>query len=510
MIYSIYIFSITVYIITVMLLMLYGFHHYILLIIFYLKQKIAREKTNKRVKDYFNKIDDRDLPFVTVQLPVFNEKEVAARLISSAAELDYPKDLFEIQVVDDSTDETSSIIDKRIEDLKFDGVDVYAVRRPNREGYKAGGLANALKYARGEYAAIFDSDFIICKEFLKRSIAQIHSDKDIACLQGRWGHLNRYENWLTRAQSIGIDGHFTAEQGARSYNGLCMNFNGTAGVWRIKAIEEAGGWSGDTLTEDLDLSYRVQLIGYRMDYDFDLLCPAELPNDILALKNQQKRWAKGSMETAIKLMPEIIRSKTLSLKQKIESFFHLTHYMVAVLMVVLAIFTLPVLLLTPKLELGYMLPVVWTLIVLSALAPCTLYTGSGIMHKKGIFALLHFPLMLVVGMGLCFNNTLAVIEAFKGKKSEFVRTPKSGSSDKNRKKSNYKAHTKLIPAALELFLGVYCAYTLQFYLTANQYFFGFFIAAYAVGLITFGAITLYDLLKENPATSLKPLFSQVK
>ena len=241
------------------------------------------------------------------------------------------------------------------------------------------------------------------------------------CNQGRWGHLNRLENWLTRAQSIGIDGHFAAEQGARSYGSLCMNFNGTAGVWRIKAIDDAGGWSGDTITEDLDLSYRAQLVGYKIVYDYDMVCPAELPNNVIALKSQQKRWAKGSMETAIKLVPSIFKSKQLTLGQKIEAFIHLTHYSVSFLMVVLSIFTLPVLIMTPYIELGIFLPLVWGIIILSTLAPCSLYTGSGAIQKRGLFALVHFPVMIVVGTGLCINNAIAVMEAVFKKKTDFYQ-----------------------------------------------------------------------------------------
>jgi len=483
--------SLIVYILASVMLMVYGVHLYVMLGLFYRKQKRCRAEIEKKIDEFYVRNSAEYLPFVTIQLPVYNESDVVVRLIKSASEVDYPKNRFEIQVIDDSTDDTVSIIDKVMNEVReLNGVNIYAVRRASREHFKAGALSNALRYAKGEYVAIFDSDFIIPKNFLRRAIAQIHGDAGMACIQGRWGHLNRYENWLTKAQSIGIDGHFAAEQGARSYNNLCMNFNGTAGVWRVSAIAAAGGWSGDTLTEDLDLSYRVQLAGYKISYDFDLVCLAELPNNIMALKSQQKRWAKGSVETAIKLMPDIVKSRTLSVGQKLEAFIHLTHYSVSLLMVILAIFTLPVLLLVPKLSVGIFLPIIWMVIIISALAPCTLYTGCGMLHKKGIFSLTHFPAMLAVGTGLCVNNALAVIEAILGNKTAFVRTPKSGSSDTDRRKARYKVGMRILPAVFEVVLGIYCAYTFFVYVGSSKYVFGFFIGAYAFGLIIFGSETL--------------------
>jgi cellulose synthase/poly-beta-1,6-N-acetylglucosamine synthase-like glycosyltransferase len=487
--------SLTVYIVASAFLMIYGLHLYLMIGLFYRRQKKCRKNINEQVDEFHKNNKLNELPMVTVQLPIYNEGEIVKRLMRTAVELDYPKDKFEVQIIDDSTDNTASIVDSYIKVLKKEtGVDIYAVRRDNRDHFKAGALANALTICKGQYAAIFDADFLIPPNFLKRSIAQIHADSKMACIQGRWGHTNRYENWLTRAQSIGIDGHFAAEQGARSYNNLCMNFNGTAGVWRISAIADAGGWSGDTLTEDLDLSYRVQLFGYYLSYDFDLVCPAELPNNVVALKSQQKRWAKGSMETAIKLMPRIIKSKQLRFHQKLEAFIHLTHYSVSLLMVILAIFTLPVIVLLPRVDLGVLMPVFWTIIILSALAPCTLYTGSGAMQKKGTFSLMHFPIMLAVGTGLCVNNSLAVIEAFMGKKSAFIRTPKSGSSDTVSKQATHKVNSAVYPAIFEIILGIYCAYTFVIYFEASKYyFFGFFIGAYAVGLIIFGCKTLVQI-----------------
>lgn len=487
-----------VYAATVLILMVYGFHSYFMIILFYLKQKNARKMVNETVREFFQKTQEQDLPFITIQLPVYNESEVIKRLMLSATHLDYPKDKFEIQIVDDSIDDTAKIVDNYTEELRnLTKIDISVVRRSNREQFKAGALSNGLKVAKGEYVAIFDSDFIIPQNFLKRSIAQIHNRNDIACVQSRWGHLNRLENWLTKAQSIALDAHFAASQGARNYNGLFMNFNGTAGIWRISAINAVGGWSGDTLTEDMDLSYRVQLHGYKMAFDYDLVCPAELPNDMMAFKSQQKRWAKGAVETGIKLLPSILKSENLTLHQKFEAFMHLTNNFSAVLMVVLTVLTLPILIAAPHIGHGGYLPVLWTIVILASLSPCALYTGSGAAQKQGFFSFKNFPLIIAVGTGLCVNNTLAVFEAIFGEKTPFVRTPKSGSLNEVKKISRYKVNNSMGLGIIELMLGIYCAVTFVVYIVHYQYFFGFFIGVYAVGLIIFGFKTVTHVLAES-------------
>lgn len=486
-------FFLFIYISASLLLMVYGVHCYLMLLLFLRKQKNCRIVINEAIKSYNHKRGNSKYPFVTIQLPVYNEAEVIERLIESAARVDYPADRFEIQVVDDSTDETSKIIDKVIERLQNNKIAISASRREGRKDFKAGGLAHAMKQAKGAFIAIFDSDFVIPENFLTRTIALIDPEPDIACVQGRWEHINCHENWLTRAQSVGINGHFAAEQGARSYNGLCMNFNGTAGVWRTSAIYAAGGWQGDTLTEDLDLSYRAQLEGFRIIYDFDLECPAEIPNNVTSLKSQQKRWAKGSIETAIKLMPRIFKSPRLSLFHKVEAFLHLTHYFVAPLMLILCSCTLPVLILAPTLEATWLVASLWTIIIISAMAPCVMYTGSGIVLRRGWFSLSHFPAMLAVGTGLCMNNALAVVEAIRGKKSAFIRTPKSGSTGESRS-GRYALKSAILPAYIEVLLGLYCFYTFIFYINSGKYLFGFFIGAYSVGLLTFGLASLKQLL----------------
>ncbi|MBF0246122.1 MAG: glycosyltransferase [Planctomycetes bacterium] len=481
-----------IYIVCSLLLMVYGLHCYLMLFLFLVRQKHSRAQLHLQIETYNSDCPTTARPLVTIQLPIYNEAEVVERLLESAAAVDYPRDRLEIQVVDDSSDETRELIDRIVPRLQKRGVDISVLRRADRKDFKAGALAMAMQKAKGEFVAIFDADFLVPSHFLRHTLALIDGHPDVACVQGRWGHLNIDENWLTRAQSVGINGHFAAEQGARSYNRLCMNFNGTAGLWRASAIHEAGGWQGDTLTEDLDLSYRVQLLGQRIVYDFDLECLAEIPNNVIALKSQQKRWAKGSIETAIKLGPTILHSHRLSLFQKVEAMVHLTHYMVAPLMLVLSACTLPVLVLAPNLPVSGLVAGIWLFIIISALAPCVMYTGSGLVLRRGFFSLSHFPAMLAVGTGLCLNNSLAVWEAICKKRSPFIRTPKSGSDPRQSRQGRYRLPTDCWPAYCEIGLGIYCLYTFFYYLESEKYIFGFFIASYAVGLITFGLASVKE------------------
>ncbi|MFQ6672666.1 MAG: cellulose synthase family protein, partial [Candidatus Tectimicrobiota bacterium] len=267
---------------------------------------------------------DGHLPRVTVQLPIYNEQYVVDRLIKSVAALDYPHHLLEIQVLDDSTDETTPLVASLVAHYRARGLDIHHLHRTNRVGYKAGALAEGLRVSRGEFIAIFDADFTPPKDFLLRTIPFFEDDR-VGLIQTRWGHINRDYSLLTQVQAIGIDGHFGVEQGARAWSGLLMNFNGTAGIWRCQAIEEAGGWLERTLTEDLDLSYRAQLQGWKMVYLPEVVCPAELPVQLQGFKTQQRRWAKGSIQTAKFLLPSIWRS-SLPLFTKVQASLHLTHY----------------------------------------------------------------------------------------------------------------------------------------------------------------------------------------
>jgi cellulose synthase/poly-beta-1,6-N-acetylglucosamine synthase-like glycosyltransferase len=475
-------------------LAVYGFHCYLMIFLFLKRQKNKRKEIQDKIDSYHAITPLSELPFVTIQLPFYNEKTVVERVIFSATELNYPKDKYEIQILDDSTDETVGIVDQLIPKIKEKGINISVIRRTNRQEFKAGALANGMKFAKGNILAIFDADFIIPPNFLNRAVPLLVEDPKNACVQGRWGHINSQDNWLTKAQSIGIDGHFTAEQGARSYFNLCLNFNGTAGIWSKEAILAGGGWQGDTLTEDLDLSYRVQMEGYKIIYDFDNVCLSEIPADIMALKSQQKRWAKGSMQTAIKLFPKLMENKTLAWYEKIESLLHMTHYSVSIFMIIICCITLPVMTIAGQLTLEkfLFLKVLWVLILLSALAPCVMYTGSGMVLGKGLFSFRNFPFMIMLGTGLCLNNACAVIEAFTKKKTAFIRTPKSGSTDKKKLNGSYRSNAPLILCLAELILGFYAIYTSVLFIRHSSQIFGVFILSYAVGMTFFGLSTLKD------------------
>jgi len=354
-------------------------------------------------------------PRVTVQLPIYNEMHIVERLLTAAAALDYPQDRLEIQLLDDSTDETREIATRAVSDLRERGFDVSHVTRSDRTDYKAGALAAGLTSSRGELIAIFDADFVPPTDFLRRVVPHF-ADPAIGCIQTRWGHLNRGYSPLTRAQALGIDGHFVVEQTARSRAGLFLNFNGTAGVWRRECVEDAGGWQGDTLTEDLDLSYRAQLRGWRIVYLPEIVAPAELPVQISALKRQQARWAQGSIETALKLIGPLLRSQQ-PWDIKLEGVIHLTGYLVHPLMLLTVLLTLPM-----SFSRSWVLSVSpWLMIM--ATGPPLLYLVAQ-RDKPWHHRLRLLPLLELLGIGLALNNTWAVMKGALGIRQGFLRTPK--------------------------------------------------------------------------------------
>ncbi len=369
-----------------------------------------------------------ELPLVTTQLPIYNERFVIERLLRAVCAFDYPQALHEIQVLDDSDDETVAIIAALVTELRAAGHDVHHIRRADRRGYKAGALADGLRSARGEYVAVFDADFVPPPDFLLRTVPFLLEDPACGFVQTRWGHRNAQYSLLTELQSIGIDGHFVVEQTGRAWNGLFCNFNGTAGLWRVAAIEAAGGWKADTLTEDLDLSYRSILAGWQPRYLLDTVTPAEIPTDINALKSQQHRWAKGSIQTAVKLLPQVLRNPDLSWFQKLQAAVHLTHYMIHPLILVMTFLILPLLhfleLRFPNLYSG---PLV-VLMLLALLGPSTLYCAAQLL-KGGDWrrTVLLLPALIALGIGLAVNNSRAVWEALRSQQGgEFIRTPKLG------------------------------------------------------------------------------------
>ena len=360
---------------------------------------------------------------VTLQLPIYNEYYVVERVIEAACRLEYPADRLEVQVLDDSTDETMHLAAATVERMRRMGHDVTHVRRGDRDGFKAGALAHGLRTARGEFIAILDADFLPGRRFLI-DLIPCFTHPRVGMVQARWGHLNRDSSLLTRIQSILLDGHFTIEHAARNRAGRFFNFNGTAGIWRRACIETAGGWRADTLTEDLDLSYRAQLAGWQFIFAPDVVAPAELPADIDAFKTQQHRWTRGSIETGVRILPRLFRSR-LPAGVKLEAFFHLTNNFSYTLMIVLALLMPPAMFIRHRLDLDMMLLIDLPLFLLSTASVSAFYlcaqreTRSD--WRRSITAL---PLLMSLGIGLSLNNGRAVLEALRGRRAEFVRTPK--------------------------------------------------------------------------------------
>jgi cellulose synthase/poly-beta-1,6-N-acetylglucosamine synthase-like glycosyltransferase len=369
-----------------------------------------------------------DLPHVTIQLPLYNEATVATRLLDHVAAIEWPRGRLEIQVLDDSTDETRAIVRHKVESLREQGLDIAYIHRVDRSGYKAGALENGLKVARGELIAIFDADFLPQRDFLRAVVPHFMADPRVGMVQARWGHLNRSHSMLTRTQALMLDGHHLVENRARSSAGWLFNFSGTGGMWRKEAIASAGGWQHDTLTEDLDLSYRAQLAGWRFVYREDVVTPAELPEDISAFRAQQFRWAKGTVQTARKLLGRLMRAK-LSPMQRIEAFFHLTPHFAYPLMVFLSVLLLPALVLMPATDPKTMLLIDLPLVIGTTGSLATFYAMAEIAQgRRSIDALKQLPALLALGAGLAPHLSVAVWQGLRSMSGEFVRTPKKGAS----------------------------------------------------------------------------------
>lgn len=476
-------------------LLAYGANCYVLVALF-LRTRAAAARANAAIIRAARPLfaDPDSLPFVTTQIPVYNEANVVERALRAAAAIAYPASRHEIQVLDDSTDETRDIVRRVAAELRARGAQIVVLRRRRREGFKAGALAAGLAAARGEYMAIFDADFVPPRHFLRWTLPFFFRDARLGLVQARWGHLNDRESPLTRAQAMGIDGHFMVEQSARTFGGLLMNFNGTAGVWRRRAIESAGGWAHDTLTEDLDLSYRAQLAGWGAHFVADLAVPGELPASVTAFKSQQFRWAKGSIQTARKLLPSILRSR-LSPWVKLQAVLHLTHYCVHPLMLTVAVLALPALL-----KLSRVLSPAWLAVLVAAMlvaivAPNSLYLASQrALHRDWRRRLLWLPALTCVGIGIGVSNARGVLEALAGKRSAFVRTPKRG----DRAAKRYRVRGTVQPW-IELALGIYCAASLGVYLAQGKLFIGPFLLLYAAGFLVIGVAGLIETLPPRAA-----------
>ena len=362
-------------------------------------------------------------PFVTIQLPVYNEKYVVERLLDAIVQLDYPREKLEIQVLDDSTDETSGIIYQKLEWLQKFELDIKQLRRDTRAGFKAGALQEGLQKARGEFIVIFDSDFIPEKDFIKKTLPWFQ-DPAVGVVQTRWGHINKDYSLMTQLQAFGLDAHFSIEQSARNAAGSFINFNGTCGVWRKTCITDAGGWSADTLTEDLDLSYRAQLKGWKFKYLEDVVTPGELPVVMPVIKLQQYRWNKGGAETARKLAGRIFNA-SLSTRQKLHAFLHLFNSSVFVALFAAAVLSLPMLFIKNSHPAMQWFFTIGSIFFLGFLSVAIFYwTATRRFHSNTRRFFILFPAFLIISMGLSLHNGLAVIEGWLGIKTPFIRTPK--------------------------------------------------------------------------------------
>ncbi len=422
----------------------------------YIKSK--RENIKLEVLDITN---PSNIPVVTIQLPIFNELYVTNRLIDKVAQINYPIEKLEIQILDDSTDETTELIAKKVVEWKAKGIDIIHFRRKERSGYKAGALAKGLEACKGEFIAIFDADFMPDKNFLVHTIPYFKNE-NIGAVQTKWEHLNKDYSMLTKLQAFGLDAHFSVEQRGRNYGGHFINFNGTGGIWRKKCIIDAGGWQSDTLTEDLDLSYRAQLKKWKFIYLEDIGSPAELPAAMNALKTQQYRWTKGAAECTKKLLGNVLLSNNLTLKTKLHAIFHLMNSSVFITIIFTALASIPILFIKNQTTEYNQLFKFASIFLLSLLFLGIFYFVSNTKDKKltGLDYLdfiLYFPLFLSISMGLSLHNAIAVLEGYFGKKTAFIRTPKFNIISKNDKWEGNKYLISNISflTILEALLSVY-------------------------------------------------------
>jgi len=430
---------------------LFQFH----LLVHYNRQKKIEKKSDISVP----KIEG-EWPFVTIQLPLYNEYFVIERLIDNITSLDYPKDRFEIHILDDSNDETLELSRKKAKEYCDKGYNIEVVTREKRQGYKAGALKDAMKFAKGEYIAIFDADFLPNPSFLKDTIPYFNDDK-VGVVQTRWGHINQNYSLITELQAFQLNVHFTVEQQGRETADYLLQFNGTAGVWRRQTIDDAGGWEADTLTEDLDLSYRAQLKGWKITYLEEILSPAELPAEMIGLKSQQHRWMKGGAETAKKLLPTIWKSK-LDFKRKLHASIHLLGSSVFLFVFTMGVVSVPLLYIINPMNIDTRILSVFLLSLLCIIAVyyvANVKTAWDNQNKlKSIMKfLVLFPCFLALSMGLSLHNSLAVLQGFRGKKSSFVRTPKFDikAITDSFNKSKYRASKISLVTILEGLLAIY-------------------------------------------------------
>ena len=486
-----------IYLFALLALFTYGMNCYFLMIYYRLNYRKAIREHKEIRRKFDADLAAKGWPRVTIQLPIYNERYVVERLISSVCRLDYPGHLLEIQVLDDSTDDTVNIAKTAVKRLRVRGFDIVYLNRNSRTGFKAGALKKGLKSAKGELIAIFDADFLPGPAFLKETVPYfIHPE--VGMLQTRWGHLNSDYSMLTRAQSIGIDGHFSVEQASRAWGGLFMNFNGTAGIWRKAAIEDAGGWQADTLTEDLDLSYRAQLKGWKLTFVPGVVCPAEVPVTINAFKSQQHRWAKGSIQTAKKNLGKLFKSD-VSWLVKIQAFLHLTHYMVHPMMMLVVSTSVPMLYTQWFFNhLAYPV-IIFTLLCLATFGPSSMYLFSQrLLYKDWKNRIKYLPFLMCIGTGIAVNNTKAVLEALFDIKSGFIRTPKYGIQNRQDRWRGKHYSIPLNPVSiLEFFLGLYSLAGLILFLFFSKYLVSPFLLIYTAGFFSVFFLSIKHGLSET-------------
>src|SRR5207249_470224 len=469
----------------------YGVHRYFIIYLFLKNRKRAAVPAGRF----------RQLPTVTVQLPIFNEVYVVERLLRSVSEIDYPRNLLQIQVLDDSTDDTREITSSCAEELRRRGFNVALIHRVDRTGFKAGALAIGLEAAEGEFVCILDADFVPQPDLLRRTI-HFFSDPKIGMIQTRWGHLNRGYSLLTRVQAMFLDGHLLLEQTARSRSGRFFNFNGTAGLWRKSCIQGAGGWQHDTLTEDLDLSYRAQLEGWKFIFLVDVVTPAELPVDMNGFKSQQHRWTKGSIQTCKKLLPRIWRSR-LPLPIKLEATGHLTSNFAYLLLACLCVLLHPS---TGGPQTGWLrtllvdVPIFLTASV--SVAVFYICAQRELHPRTWMKEILLLPCLFALGVGLSLNNARAVLEAVFNHKSDFARTPKYGIERKSQpwRSCKYMPLKSLLPIA-EMAFGLYFSYFVWYAIEHGQYISLPFLAMFQIGFLY---VSISSLGQWFPRISLDP------
>jgi cellulose synthase/poly-beta-1,6-N-acetylglucosamine synthase-like glycosyltransferase len=479
------------YFIVMVILAFYGIHRYQLVWLYYKNRKNAAKSSEPP-----SRFAEGELPFVTIQLPIFNEQFVIDRLIDACCRLDYPRDRFEIQVLDDSTDETTVVAQEIVERYAqgFAGMDaqpITYIHRTNRYGFKAGALDAGLKSAKGEFIAIFDADFVPPREWMMQVIHHF-AQPEVGMVQTRWTHLNRDYSPLTQIEAIMLDGHFVLESGGRSRAGVFFNFNGTAGMWRHETISSAGGWQHDTLTEDTDLSYRAQMVGWKFKYLQDVECPAELPIEMTAFKTQQARWAKGLIQTGKKILPRVMKSDQ-PWHTKLEAWYHLSANISYPLMIILSVLLMPAMIIRSWQGWLQMLLIDLPLFMASTMSISSFYLVS----QKELFpkswgrTFLYLPFLMALGVGLTITNTKAVMEALFGVQSAFARTPKYRVQQKGEKSQAKKYRKRLgIVPWIELAIGSYFALTVWYAFSTENYFTMPFLILFVFGYWYTGLLSL--------------------